>query len=1083
MLHYIIGISILTLGIIIIRALSNGKILRKHQYAFWIVIPLFMMLSPFIRFNIPVSVDWNTLFSAKAETTSDNLSEDVAPYVQDNKDIIEESYSVNQPIAGGSEETVKITNEYSQVQNYNIAISGNAVKKRLDISLFLKQLNIYVSATLIVSLMVYNAGFVVYCKRKREYVRKDLTSGLKIYRIKNKGTPFLLFNGIYVDADSKDISEYIICHEVCHYKHGDYIWVLIRYLVLFLNWYNPILWIAFILSGQDCELACDEEVLNVYGADFSKDYARALLGMLQQQTNTATIFTLSTGMRDGYKTMKKRIINIKKPSNKSRKALAMSLAAIILFTSCSFVDTPEQNRKVSADSPWYNSQVFDVDMGLKPDREIYVPNMFFWGSDNKYFVVGSEGSYVELPNDATSFEYFENAIIVDRNTKEVVNTIDLGKIVDNNGYDHVINDGTFYANGILTVKTPSKELDFDPLTGDILATRDITTKDIGFDSKFYKVGEYTIEAARLWDDNNHNICNMIITSPDGNSSEVVLKEIDNDVTVVAILEIDNTTALIPAYTRKGNKFYKLDLLTNTFTTEKAEDYSWLDPNKLYDSLVGSDGMVYCRTDSGLSRINISVKAVEEVFAYNWCGINSAKLKRLQFVECSEESIILLGQTQLYSSNKNAPKEFQIIELTKAEKNPNAGKTILELYAHGMDDNISEAISIFNMNNKDYFIEVVTRYDESIYNSDPSQMSNMDDREIETIQKNKNISNDIAMDIINGKGPDILINTSNYGQLNNPDYLVDLSPYVKDLDSNKYYTNIIEGSRIDGVLYQLPVSFIIRGIYTDEKEAGSSGVGFTLDEYQSFVDGYLNGTDIIFSGQAVRFAKLFGSMDDIFITNGKADFTKPEFAELADYVKNNVPEQGLEYGESFPTSVYEAQRYAQFTGTQGFCDFYEKNSYLSGTIKNPTILGIPSIDGRGPMFSAMSSVAISKNAVNVEACGEFVKILLSDDIQNYMAMSDQFVLNRNAFRNAGEKAIESINNAGGFNPTNKVVLTTNEIDRVENVILSCSWIDSVNSSVSIILIEEMPAYFIGQKDLDSVIKIAQDRVQKVLDERG
>ena len=49
MLHYIIGISVLTIGIIIVRTLSNGKILRKHQYAFWIVIPLFMLLSPFIR--------------------------------------------------------------------------------------------------------------------------------------------------------------------------------------------------------------------------------------------------------------------------------------------------------------------------------------------------------------------------------------------------------------------------------------------------------------------------------------------------------------------------------------------------------------------------------------------------------------------------------------------------------------------------------------------------------------------------------------------------------------------------------------------------------------------------------------------------------------------------------------------------------------------------------------------------------------------------------------------------------------------------------------------------------------------------
>ena len=43
-------------------------------------------------------------------------------------------------------------------------------------------------------------------------------------------------------------------------------------------------------------------------------------------------------------------------------------------------------------------------------------------------------------------------------------------------------------------------------------------------------------------------------------------------------------------------------------------------------------------------------------------------------------------------------------------------------------------------------------------------------------------------------------------------------------------------------------------------------------------------------------------------------------------------------------------------------------------------------------------------------------------------------------------------------------------------------NSENSDMSMILIEEMPAYFLGQKDLDSVIIIIQDRVQKVLDER-
>ena len=59
----------------------------------------------------------------------------------------------------------------------------------------------------------------------------------------------------------------------------------------------------------------------------------------------------------------------------------------------------------------------------------------------------------------------------------------------------------------------------------------------------------------------------------------------------------------------------------------------------------------------------------------------------------------------------------------------------------------------------------------------------------------------------------------------------------------------------------------------------------------------------------------------------------------------------------------------------------------------------------------------------------------------------------------------------------------DVDFVERTILSCSRSCSEDASISIILIEEMPAYFLGQKDLDAVIKIAQNRIQKVLDERG
>ena len=102
--------------------------------------------------------------------------------------------------------------------------------------------------------------------------------------------------------------------------------------------------------------------------------------------------------------------------------------------------------------------------------------------------------------------------------------------------------------------------------------------------------------------------------------------------------------------------------------------------------------------------------------------------------------------------------------------------------------------------------------------------------------------------------------------------------------------------------------------------------------------------------------------------------------------------------------------------------------------------------------------------------------MSEDIQTRYARDDNFVVNREVFKKVGAEVL-------GFNNNLSVEYTTQDIDFVEKIILSCSRIKHEDSDISIILIEEMPPYFLGQKDLDSVIEIAENRIQKVLDERG
>ena len=773
--------------------------------------------------------------------------------------------------------------------------------------------------------------------------------------------------------------------------------------------------------------------------------------------------------------------------------MIMSFALSII--SCGKTKGNKRDAEIVAeDSPWFESSIVDCESGADPDKNIEYLNYDLAGADDKYYVVFARGRYAMPPQDEIDYDNFDyNSFnfgvvsVVDKSTKTVVNTIDLnnGLSTDMLSYEHI--DNAVYSNGRVTVKTSAKERDYDPLTGEVLDVRPVQRRDFYPITDFYKVGDYAIEVEIIWADNSSCSSYVNIKSPDGNMNSVELSELGSQMYVDAVLSIDDAKALVLVSTNKGYRYYELDLANGKLTQARDKDYEWLDANKLGQFFLGSDGIVYCRNSNGYSTINVASKNTEDVFDYSWCNINRGIIRRLELADCTGDSFIFIGQTKPSSIYESAPTSFQIIELTKADKNPNAGKTILELYTEYQDEIVGAAVEKFNNKNTKYYIEYVDRYSDELQKFYESvDIVSMDDDEYKQfkLELDNKLSNALAMDIMNGEGPDILINTSKYSQLNNPEYLIDLSPYVKDFDPDQYFTNIIDGARTEEALYQLPVSFSINGIYTDIESAGSSGIGFTLDEYPDFVKGPCNGTDLIQSGQAVYFAMLFNDMRDKFLVNGKADLSVPEFAMLADYVKDNVPEEC----QPFEIISEKTYNYADYRNFYGIGSFY---SARTGMIKNPTILGIPSLDGHGPNFTPLYSVAVSKQAVDAGACGDFVKILISDEIQTYMAMKDYFVINRNAFRTAAEKANSYYNNGGsthsnggGSSPYNGgKKFSETEVDNVERVIMSCSKMQTEDSAISIILIEEMPAYFLGQKDLDAVIKIAQDRIQKVLDERG
>ena len=185
----------------------------------------------------------------------------------------------------------------------------------------------------------------------------------------------------------------------------------------------------------------------------------------------------------------------------------VSLMMIIVLAMSSFACSKKgetsghRNEKISEDDPWYNSSVINVESGADPDKSIEYAYQELSGADDNYFVIRTYGRYMEPPDDEIdwdTFDYnsynFSVIAVIDRSERKVVNTIDLNNGLDTGltTYEHV--SSAIYSDGKITVKTNSNERDYDPLTGALLDTRSSGSNSIGAISRYYKVGEYIVDA-------------------------------------------------------------------------------------------------------------------------------------------------------------------------------------------------------------------------------------------------------------------------------------------------------------------------------------------------------------------------------------------------------------------------------------------------------------------------------------------------------------------------------------------------------------------------------------------------------------
>ncbi len=110
----------------------------------------------------------------------------------------------------------------------------------------------------------------------------------------------------YSDGEMRQI----LLHELCHYRHRDYAKLWAALAALCLNWFNPVIWLAFRLFRADIEMMCDERVLKL--TDSKKQYAGTLVKSAMIKTRFIPGAASVHNGRNEVKTRVKRIASLKR---------------------------------------------------------------------------------------------------------------------------------------------------------------------------------------------------------------------------------------------------------------------------------------------------------------------------------------------------------------------------------------------------------------------------------------------------------------------------------------------------------------------------------------------------------------------------------------------------------------------------------------------------------------------------------------------------------------------------------------------------------------------------------------------------
>ncbi len=251
------------------------------------------------------------------------------------------------------------------------------------------QIIVFVSALVwlvgIAGMLLYSVISYFILKNR---VKASLNVLENIYICDGIASPFILgfFRPrIYIPSDMpEEQRNYVLAHERAHIKRLDYIWKPIGFCILAMHWFNPAVWVAYILFCRDIEYACDEKVIKNMEKGEITAYTETLLGCSVAK-KLITVCPIAFG-EVGVKQRIKFVLNYKKPVFwVTVIAVSVCIAAAVFFLADPPSDIIGESGMTDDGGAWFDAVILE-DLGdtwlvkpcegtreLKCSDKIYVP--------------------------------------------------------------------------------------------------------------------------------------------------------------------------------------------------------------------------------------------------------------------------------------------------------------------------------------------------------------------------------------------------------------------------------------------------------------------------------------------------------------------------------------------------------------------------------------------------------------------------------------------------------------------------------------------------------------------------------------